>query len=313
MSMLTIGVTPIFLLVPKLHHAPSFCLRGRKRAAYTRVYSSIGSAHASSSSLDISDNFQARRSKYWQPMCLYFTQDKCTKMDDPQHLEKFSHCYSSRLQVEIDKLKNVRPQQFDYFLVLDLEGKVEIVEFPVLMIDAHTLKFVDAFHRFVRPDKMSEERIDEYIEGKYGKQRLDRVWHDTAIPFGDTLQQFEIWLGRHNLWEEGASTLHSAAFVTCGNWDVKTKIPQQCQLSRINLPPYFMEWINLKDVYLNFYKQRAAGMVAMLKGLGMPIIGTHHVGLDDAQNIARVLQRMLVDGAMVQITARRTAAGPSGI
>eukprot|EP01018_Ginkgo_biloba_P015750 Gb_04367 [translate_table: standard] len=98
----------------------------------------------------------------------------------------------------------------------------------------------------------------------------------------------------------------------CGNWDVKTKIPQQCEASKMKLPPYFMEWINLKDVYLNFYKRRAAGMVAMLKGLSMPIIGTHHVGLDDAQNIARVLQRMLLDGALLQITARRTSGGASG-
>lgn len=246
-------------------------------------------------------------------MCLYYTQEKCTKMDDLQHLEKFSHCYSSRLKLGIDEFKNLQPQQFDYFLVLDLEGKIEILEFPVVMIDAHTLQFVDAFHRFVRPIKMSEKRIEEYIDGKYGKQRLDRVWHDTAIPFGDVLHQFEIWLKHHSLWGNGDSSLHSAAFVTCGNWDVKTKIPEQCQLSGINLPPYFMEWINLKDVYLNFYKHRAAGMVAMLKGLSMPIIGTHHVGLDDAQNIARVLQRMLVDGALMQITACRITIGPSGV
>eukprot|EP01018_Ginkgo_biloba_P015749 Gb_20032 [translate_table: standard] len=68
-------------------------------------------------------------------------------MDDPQHLEKFNHCYSSGLQVGSDDLKNLQPQQLDYFLVLDLEGMVEILEFPVVMIDARSLEFVDAFHR----------------------------------------------------------------------------------------------------------------------------------------------------------------------
>lgn len=41
-----------------------------------------------------------------------------------------------------------------------------------------------------------------------------------------------------------------------GNWDVKTKIPEQCRDSHIQLSPYFNEWINLKDVYYNFYKER---------------------------------------------------------
>lgn len=43
-----------------------------------------------------------------------------------------------------------------------------------------------------------------------------------------------------------------------GNWDLKTKVPQQCEVSKIKLPPYFMEWINLKDVYLNFYNRRVS-------------------------------------------------------
>lgn len=43
-----------------------------------------------------------------------------------------------------------------------------------------------------------------------------------------------------------------------GNWDLKTKVPQQCTVAGMKLPPYFMEWINLKDVFLNFYKRRVS-------------------------------------------------------
>lgn len=46
--------------------------------------------------------------------------------------------------------------------------------------------------------------------------------------------------------------------IISGNWDLKTKVPQQCKVSRMKLPSYFMEWINLKDVYLNFYKRRVS-------------------------------------------------------
>lgn len=224
-------------------------------------------------------------------------------MDDLVHLDKFNHDCSKELQVNIAELNKVRSQNHDFFLVLDLEGKVEILEFPVLMISAKTLQVEDIFHRFVRPSNMSEQRINEYIEGKYGKIGVDRVWHDTAVPFKEVIEEFEAWLVQQKLWTEGE--LNRAAFVTCGNWDLKTKVPQQCEVSRIKVPPYFMEWINLKDIYLNFYNRRATGMVTMMKELQIPLVGSHHLGIDDTKNITRVLQHMLVDGALIQITARR--------
>ncbi|XP_010245564.1 PREDICTED: uncharacterized exonuclease domain-containing protein At3g15140 isoform X2 [Nelumbo nucifera] len=206
------------------------------------------------------------KSERWKPLCLYYTQGKCTKMDDPMHLEKFNHNCSTELQVNAAQLKHLRSQHLDYFLVLDLEGKIEILEFPVVMVDAKTMDVVDFFHRFVQPSKMSQQRINEYIEGKYGKLGVDR-----------------------------------------GNWDFKTKVPQQCKVSSMRLPPYFMEWINLKDIYLNFYQRRAPGMMTMMKELGIPLLGSHHLGIDDTKNITRVLQHMLADGAILQITARRRA------
>ncbi|XP_031283628.1 uncharacterized exonuclease domain-containing protein At3g15140-like [Pistacia vera] len=245
----------------------------------------------------------------WRPLCLYFTQGKCTMMDDTTHLEKFNHDISRELQVNAAASQRKCCQDLDFFLVLDLEGKVEILEFPVLMIDAKTMGFVDFFHRFVRPSKMSEQHINKYIEGKYGKFGVDRVWHDTAIPFNEVLEQFEAWLTQHHLWgKEQGSRLHGAAFVTCGNWDLKTKVPDQCKVSNIKLPPYFMEWINLKDAFYNFYKTKkkeATGMMGMMKNRQMPMFGSHHLGIDDTKNIARVLQRMLADGALMQITAWR--------
>lgn len=68
-------------------------------------------------------------------------------MDDSLHVNKFSHSCSIELGDRISELKNFRSQKFDYFLVLDLEGKVEILEFPVLLFDAKTLDVVNVFHR----------------------------------------------------------------------------------------------------------------------------------------------------------------------
>lgn len=54
-------------------------------------------------------------------------------------------------------------------------------------------------------------------------------------------------------------------------------------------------------------------MMKMIKGLNMPLLGTHHVGLDDALNIARILQRMLAHGALIQLTAKRKAGDPKAV
>nr|AKM76596.1 polynucleotidyl transferase ribonuclease H-like superfamily protein [Monsonia emarginata] len=269
------------------------------------VFASLSAAQHDPSSTPSPKNDTASR---WKPTCLYHTHGMCTMLDDPAHLEKFSHNYADEFRVNVSEFTNKVAQELDYFLVLDLEGKVEILEFPVVLVDAETAEVLDLFHRFVRPSKMSEQRINEYIEGKYGKLGVDRVWHDTAIPFEEVIQQFEVWLTQHHLWgKEMGGHLNRAAFVTCGNWDVKTKIPQQCNVSKMKLPSYFMEWINLKDVYLNFYKRRATGMMTMMRELQIPLMGSHHLGIDDAKNITRVLQRMLADGARLQITARRNS------
>lgn len=70
------------------------------------------------------------------------------QMDDPMHLEKFNHSCSEELKISAAKFKETSSQQLDFFLVLDLEGKVEILEFPVLLLDAKTMDVVDVFHRF---------------------------------------------------------------------------------------------------------------------------------------------------------------------
>lgn len=244
-----------------------------------------------------------------RPLCLYFTLGCCNKMDDQTHLKMFNHGFPE-LDTKRFDLKRGQPQEFDFFLVLDLEGKVEILEFPVLMIDAKTLKLVDFFHRFVRPTGMSKEYTNQYVDGKYGQFGVNSVWHETAIPFKEVIKQFEDWLATHNAWaKESRGYLDKGAFVTCGNWDIKTKIPEQYVVAGMKLPPYFMEWINLKDIYLNFYNREATGMVPMLRQLKMQVLGTHHVGIDDTRNIARVLQRLIIDGAVLQLTGWKERDG----
>jgi len=194
-------------------------------------------------------------------------------------------------------------QPFDYYCVLDLEGKVEILELPVQLINSKTLGVESVFHKYIRPTKMEEKHVENYVRGKYGKMGLAEKWFETAIPFPDALKQLDEWL------EETGAKKYTFAFVTCGNWDIKTQIPKQCSICSIPIPSYFNQWVNLKDVYLNFYHHKALGMRSMLNGLRIKLEGTHHSGLDDTSNIVKVLLRMIQDGAEIKVSAQRLNGG----
>ena len=80
---------------------------------------------------------------------------------------------------------------------------------------------------------------------------------------------------------------------------MKTCLPNQLNHLRLKLPSYFTKWINIKKSYENFYRTRAGGMPAMLNGLNIKLEGRHHSGIDDCYNIAKILQKMLEDGALL--------------
>lgn len=84
-------------------------------------------------------------------------------MDDAIHIQKFNHDCSSDLGVNIAGLKCLQSQNLDFFLVLDLEGRVEILEFPVLLIDAKNMGVVDFFHRFVTYSCTMSRIVNNFI------------------------------------------------------------------------------------------------------------------------------------------------------
>uniref|UniRef100_A0A0E0LBG0 Exonuclease domain-containing protein n=1 Tax=Oryza punctata TaxID=4537 RepID=A0A0E0LBG0_ORYPU len=236
----------------------------------------------------------------WKPTCLYYTQGKCTmvgfsfpfsrfivvwlmgfsvapcdlrfrRLNDTLHLEKFNHNLSTDLPVNPSAADKVKSQKLDYFLVLDLE----VYGMILLYLSWKYFKSLKTGLKITNC-------------GKRSKEEHSTVQHSS--------------LGIGSWWNRNFGKFWS------GNWDLKTKVPEQCRVSKIKLPSYFMEWINLKDIYLNFYNRRATGMMTMMRELQMPIVGSHHLGIDDSKNIARVVQHMLADGAVMQITAKRQSA-----
>jgi inhibitor of KinA sporulation pathway (predicted exonuclease) len=61
----------------------------------------------------------------------------------------------------------------------------------------------------------------------------------------------------------------------------------------LELPPAFERHVNLKQEHGRLRRVRPMGMAKALAREGIPLQGTHHRGLDDARNIARLARLIL--------------------
>lgn len=216
-------------------------------------------------------------------------------------LELFPRVYSQRLSLEAERARQRRgvpedepwqwPGGLRYLLVLDLEGKDEIIEFPVIVIDAHEGRELGRFQRFVRPVHL--------FDG------LQLSSDSPAVPFTQVLADFEVFL--QETIGRGLGSLGSdAAVLTCGDWDCR-HIGTQCRISGAPLPAAFRSWVNIKRSYEEAYGGDFRGMRSMLAKLGLLDHrgqlkhGFHHLGMHDVENICRCALALLKDGHAIHI------------
>jgi inhibitor of KinA sporulation pathway (predicted exonuclease) len=179
--------------------------------------------------------------------------------------------------------------QVDYYLVLDFEANndrdsryvvKEIIEFPVIKVNSRTLQTESEFHTYVQPT--AYPRIDPFITELCGITQ-DKVDGKPELPV--VLVQFDAWMKSEGLLKEGVKS----CFVTCGDWDLKTALPTNCDYLKLGYPDYLKRWINIKSCFETTMKKRAGGMEGMLRDLGLRLDGRHHSGIDDSRNIAKIL------------------------
>merc|ERR1711879_224212 len=109
------------------------------------------------------------------------------------------------------------------------------------------------------------------------------------------LRQHHTWLRGHVPREE------DCIFVTCGDMDLKTSLPADPNTPN-DVPSCYRKWLNIKKEYGAFYTKwykkgkQPRNMVEMLERLELDLTGTHHSGIDDCRNIAKVVQVMLSEG-----------------
>ena len=105
---------------------------------------------------------------------------------------------------------------------------------------------------------------------------------DEAPCFSEAILIFKKWLYQFN----------DFAFCSWGDYD-KNQIETDCQFHKQANPigaPHF----NIKKEFSNALGlKKKFGMAQALKHVGIPLEGTHHRGIDDARNMAKLMPYMI--------------------
>ena len=174
-----------------------------------------------------------------------------------------------------------RPQ---HLLVVDFEAtcsndgslrreEMEIIEVGVVMVDGQTLEPLSEFQSFVRP--VRHPRLTAFCTELTSITQADV---EAAPLFPEVVEQWAAW----------TEPYAGPVFSSWGKYD-HDQLAQDCRFHGIAMP-FTLEPINLKAEFSKRLNQRRQmGMKEALARAGLQLDGTHHRGIDDARNIAKLL------------------------
>jgi len=243
-------------------------------------------------------------------MCKLETIDSSGKLSMVR--QRLKNHFRTKMLREVGLLKPSVHKTFDYFLVVDFEATCEsknlsdypheIIEFPGVLVDGRTGEQVSSWRRYVRP--VINCQLSEFCTSLTG---ISQETVDSAEPFPQVLAGFSSWLSDQGLCTSTGKTM---ALVTDGPFDVGRFLRLNCSQSGVPVPRWAHRWVNIRKSFANFYRshsggyEKLPGLQNMLEKLGMEFEGSPHSGLDDAKNIARVVSRLIGDGAVIRVNER---------
>ena len=194
--------------------------------------------------------------------------------------------------------------KWSHFLVLDFEATCaendptqkqwsELIEFPAVLIDARTHATVAEFRSMIRPTQ--RPMLTDFCT-KLTSITQDQVNEAPTLP--EVLKRFDAWLPS----VLGSNDTSGVLPVTCGEPDLSWMLPRECKRKGLAVPGVLQRYCNVKKPFSGLLAVRAGGMVDMLRRLNIPLEGRHHLGIDDARNIARILLRLATLGAEIDVT-----------
>lgn len=171
------------------------------------------------------------------------------------------------------------------YLVIDLEAtcddrgavprhEMEIIEIGAVLVDEVSLLAIGEFQSFVRPRR--HPKLTDFCKTLTS---ITQAEVDAAPGFPEVLERL-----RRFAYAGAGRPL----FGSWGNYD-KTQFAQDAKHHGVTLP-FGPDHLNIKQAFSDALgTKKRFGMDAALKRVGLPLVGTHHRGIDDARNIARLL------------------------
>ena len=170
--------------------------------------------------------------------------------------------------------------QNDY-LVIDLEATCdrrnwntnnsEIIEIGAVLVHAQSLQPIGEFQTFVRP--IVHPTLTAFCT-ELTSITQDLV--DEAPLFPEAIEQLQDWLG-------GRTVLMSS----WGAYD-RNQFSRDRHRHGVTLP-WGKTHLNIKAAFAEQQGVKPMGMAGALRRMKIPLEGTHHRGIDDARNIAKLL------------------------
>jgi inhibitor of KinA sporulation pathway (predicted exonuclease) len=186
---------------------------------------------------------------------------------------------------------------YPLFLVIDFEatccdkksipsGHMEIIEFGVVMADGTTFQVIDEFQSFVRPIRYP--RLTPFCTQLTSISQDDV---DQAPTFQNAVILFKQWLYRYD----------GYVFCSWGDYDLN-QLRQDCDFHKIPYP-INSHHLNLKKLFAEQqHLRKKPGLGEAVRLARLDFSGTHHRGIDDARNIARLLPYIFGEARLASIS-----------
>ncbi len=177
--------------------------------------------------------------------------------------------------------------EHNYYLIVDLEAtcdegnrlprsRRETIEIGAVMLNRRSLHIEDEFQTYIRP--RLHPILTPFCQQLTSIRQID-VTH--APDFAEAFTRFLRW----------CNWFDSYLFCSWGEFD-RRLLKQDCR--RHELPYPFREYLDLKEVFSQTVgERRRYGVKSALRRLDLRLEGIPHRGLDDARNVARIVQAVL--------------------
>lgn len=179
---------------------------------------------------------------------------------------------------------NIGLFSYDYFLIVDLEAtccnkfsiphkEMETIEIGAVIVEAVGLEIIDEFTIFIKP--IRHPKLTAFCTELTTIKQADL---EEASTFPQAVETFKGWFEQYK----------NSIFCSWGDYD-KKQLERDAKYHNI---PYPMgnEHLNIKKQFsLALRTRKHYGMARALKTAGLSLDGTHHRGIDDARNLAKLM------------------------